>query len=263
MRRVIERLPLKFRVLCRLFFLRVIDLEALSIQADVVGFLGQFAGVLIMFSLIHAVRAYVFIPKAPWYIEQYLIETMMLVVGLITVISWDATFADRRDAMVFSPLPVAPHTILFAKVAASGALLGLAILTLNFASGIMCPLRLATQSGSGWGFFQSFAAYWFTMIAASVFLYCTVLTVQGFTALLLPRRIFLRLSAILQLAAFGLFLGVYFLQPSITTPEAMAAATNHWVLACSPSYWFFALFNQLNGSLPSELAWLAWRAWIG
>jgi hypothetical protein len=42
------------------------------------------------------------------------------------------------------------------------------------------------------------------------FLYCAVLTVQGFTALLLPRRIFLRLSAILQLGAFGLFLGVYF-----------------------------------------------------
>lgn len=263
MHRLLEHLPLKFRVLCRQFFLRVVDLEALSIQADLVGFLGQFAGVLIMFSLIHAVRAYVFVPGAPWYIEQYLIETMMLIVGLITVISWEATFPDRRDVMVLSPLPVTPHTILFAKVAASGALLGIAILTLNFASGVMCPLRLATQNGSGWGFFQSFAAYWITMIVASMFLYCAVLTVQGLTALLLPRRIFLRLSAILQLAAFGLFLGVYFLQPSITTPAAMAASANQWVLACSPSYWYFALFNQLNGSLPSELAWLAWRAWIG
>lgn len=263
MHKLLEHLPLKFRVLCRQFFLRVVDLDALSIQADMVGFLGQFAGVLIMFSLIHAVRAYVFVPSNPWYIEQYLIETMMLVVGLITVISWEATFPDRRDVMVLSPLPVAPRTILFAKIAASGALLGIAILALNFASGIIGPLRLATQNGSGWGFFQSFAAYWVTMVAASMFLYCAVLTVQGLTALLLPRRIFLRLSAILQLAAFGLFLGVYFLQPSITTPAAMVASANQWLLACSPSYWFFALFNQLNGSLPSEFAWLAWRAWAG
>ena len=263
MHKLLELLPLKFRVLCHQFFLRVVDLEALSIQADLVGFLGQFAGVLIMFSLIHAVRAYMFVPSAPWYIEQYLIETMMLVVGLITVISWESTFPDRRDVMVLSPLPVAPHTILLAKVAASGSLLGIAVLTLNFASGVICPLLLAAQHGSGWGFFQSFAAYWFTMIAASLFLYCAVLTVQGLTALLLPRRIFLRLSAILQLAAFGLFLGVYFLQPSITTPAAMIISANRWVLACSPSYWFFALFNQLNGSLPSELAWLAWRGWIG
>jgi hypothetical protein len=52
-------LPLDFRILCRQFLLRVIDLEALSIQADVTGFLGQFAGVLIMLSLVHAVVTYV------------------------------------------------------------------------------------------------------------------------------------------------------------------------------------------------------------
>ncbi|MGA9668713.1 MAG: hypothetical protein WBQ94_05865, partial [Terracidiphilus sp.] len=51
---LINRLPLDFRILCTQFLLRVIDLEALSIQADVVGFLGQFAGVLIMLSIVHA-----------------------------------------------------------------------------------------------------------------------------------------------------------------------------------------------------------------
>jgi len=101
------------------------------------------------------------------------------------------------------------------------------------------------------------------MVAASAFLYCSVLTVQGFSALLLPRRIFLRLSAILQLAAFGLFLGVYFLEPSVITPSLFASVENHWVLASSPSYWFFALFDQLNGTLPPELTWLAARAWTG
>jgi len=90
-----------------------------------------------------------------------------------------------------------------------------------------------------------------------------VLAVQGFTALLFPRRVFLRLSAVLQLAAFGLFLGVYFVQPSFTSPADLAARENQWILASSPSYWYFALFNQLNGSLPSQFRWLAARAWIG
>jgi len=263
MHKLLELLPLQFRVLYRQFLLRVIDLEALSIQADVVGFLGQFAGVLIMLSIIHAVRTYLFLGVETWQIEQYLIATMMVVAGLIIVVSWDTTFPDRRDVMVLSPLPIAPHTILFAKVATSCAILSLAILTLNGFSGLVCPLLLGAQRGTILGLLQSFAAYWFTMVAASAFLYCSVLTVQGFTALLLPRRIFLRLSAILQLAAFGLFLGVYFLQGTIATSAAMAAPENRQILACSPSFWFFALFNQLNGSLPSELAWLAWRAWIG
>jgi hypothetical protein len=124
-------LPLDFRVLYRQFLLRVIDLEALSIQADVVRFLGQFAGVLIMISLLSALRAFVstFAPPTTaagwlnleWGTEQSAITTMMLVIGLLTVVSWDSTFPDRKDVMVLSPLPVAPHTILFAKVSASCA----------------------------------------------------------------------------------------------------------------------------------------------
>ena len=200
---------------------------------------------------------------APWYVEHYLIATMMLVAGLIAVITWDAIFPDLRDVMVLSPLPIAPHTILLAKVTSSSALMGLAILALNFASSLMLSAFAGAMPGNHWGFLQALAAYWFTMAAASGFLYCSILTVQGFSALLLPRRIFLRLSAILQLAAFGIFLGVYFLEPSIETPAGLAAHHNQWLLACSPDFWFFALFNQLNGSLPSTLTWLAWRAWIG
>ena len=276
MHKLIERLagylPLDFRVLYRQFLLRVIDLESLSIQADVVRFLGQFAGVLIMNSLISAIRAFVSTIAPPttaagwlnleWGTEQSAIRTMMLVVGLLAVISWDSTFPDRKDVMVLSPLPVAPHTILFAKVCASGVLVGLAILALNFASGSAWSLILGSRRG-GLGLLQFCAAWWLTMIAASAFLYCSVLTVQGFTALLFPRRVFLRLSAILQLAAFGLFLGTYFVQPSFTNPAEMAACENHWILAFSPPYWYFALLNQLNGSLPSQLRWLAIRAWTG
>lgn len=268
---LIDLLPLQFRILYRQFLLRVIDLETLSMQADVPRFLGQFASILVFFSLTGALgllfsEAAMVSPEGyltfTWRGEQSLISGMMLVVGLVVVLSWDSTFPDRRDVMVLSPLPIAPHTILFAKVAASAALLGLSVLALNFATGIAWPLLIGSHHQTIWGFFQSFAAYWLTMIAASAFVCCSVLSVQGFTALLLPRRLFLRLSAILQIVAFGLVLGAYFLLPSITTPADMEAHGNRWVLAWSPFLWFFALFNQLNGSLPSNLSWLAGRAWI-
>jgi len=107
---LIARLPLDFRVLYRQFMLRVIDLEALSIQADVERFLGQFAGVLIMISLISAFGAFfstIAPPTTPegwlalaWHTEQFSVTTMMLVVGLLTVVSWDSTFPDRRDVVV-------------------------------------------------------------------------------------------------------------------------------------------------------------------
>jgi len=124
-------------------------------------------------------------------------------------------------------------------------------------------LVLGPLGGSVWSVPRFFLAYWFCMAAASAFLYGSVLAVQGFTALVLPRRIFLRLSAVLQLAAFGLLLFVYFLEPSISTHQALAAPENQKWLASSPSFWFLALFNWLNGSLPSQSNWLAWRACIG
>jgi len=83
------------------------------------------------------------------------------------------------------------------------------------------------------------------------------------TALLLPRKVFLRLSAFLQLSAFALLVGVYFLQPTLTTPQAFVALEDQRLMTCSPSFWFFALFNQLNGSLHPALTPLVHRAWIG
>lgn len=111
-RKLLDRLPLQFRVLYRQFLLRVIDLESLSIEADIPRFLGQFAGVLIMFSLLQALGAFWSagqiqeLPPAVhlalvWSKEQSLISVMMLVVGLFTVVSWDNTFPDRRTSWCF------------------------------------------------------------------------------------------------------------------------------------------------------------------
>src|SRR4029079_4411356 len=129
--RASARLPRDFRVLHSQFLLRVIDLEALSIEADIPRFLGQFAGVLIMFSFIHAFAVYVAILEYPLRLEHYLISTMMLVAGLITVVSWDSIFPDRRDIMVLGSLPLRSATILAAKGGASASLLGIAILPLH------------------------------------------------------------------------------------------------------------------------------------
>ena len=116
-RRSIARLPLRYRVLYRQFLLRVIDLEALSIEADIPRFLGQFAGVLMMISLVQALGTLMFPPPpAPWHVEQSAISRMMLVIGLVAVLTWDNTFPDRRDAMILGPLPVKPGTILLAKI---------------------------------------------------------------------------------------------------------------------------------------------------
>jgi hypothetical protein len=267
---LLSRLPLEYRVLCRQFVLRVVDLEALSIEADIPQFLGQFAGVAIMLSIVHCVIAWAYFAPMPMlerfafacHFEQYLIATTMLAAGIFAVISWDAVFPDRRDIMVLSPLPLTPRTILFAKLGASGGILGLAILSLNGLSGFVWPFALGIAGGFVNGFLRTCAAWWFTMIAASLFVYSSALAVQGLSALLLPRRMFMRFSAAAQVTVFAAILSVYFLQGTLTSPAALTAPKNQWLLASSPSFWFFALFNQVRGVLPQQLEWVARRAWI-
>jgi hypothetical protein len=113
------------------------------------------------------------------------------------------------------------------------------------------------------GFLRWFAAYWFTMIAAAVFLFSSVLATQGIAAQLLPRRLFLRASALLQMTSFCLFVSVYFLQPPFPPLDSLITEEGQSRLAMYPSYWFLGIFHQLNGSMHPLFAPLARRAWIG
>lgn len=261
----VEKLPLEFRVLYKQFLLRVVDLEALSVHADVPRLLGQFAGVLI---LINVFRTLGFlIPTGRphlshddllgmvWRQEHWLVSTAMLVAGLIAVVSWDAIFPDRCDAMLLGPLPLRPGTILAAKVAACAAVVGIALLSLASGMGVVLPL----VAGSG----RLFIGYWFAMAAACVFVYGAVLAVQGLMALALPRKMFLRLSAALQLAAFAWFVASYFLEPGLAGPAETVGAAARGELNLWPSYWFFAMEMQIAGRMPSEMRGIAMRAWVG
>jgi len=266
LRKLLGKLPREFRVLCRQFLLRVVDLEALSVHADVPRFLGQFAGVLILIDVLRTIGFLFFEAGKPGMVGDAmitallqvahgLVSMMMLVVGLIAVVSWDTIFPDRRDAMVLGPLPVRPGTILAAKVAACAAVVGVALLSLASGMGIVLPLIA--------GSWRVFAGYWLGMAASCVFVYGAVLAVQGLTALVLPRKMFLRISAVLQLGAFAWFVAGYFLEPGLSGLDWLEGAAARGALHLWPSYWFLALELQIAGHMPAELHEIASRAWTG
>lgn len=266
---------LQFRVLYRQFLFRVVDLEILSADAlgDANKLLGQFAALLILVSIIWSFGAFGIIgannmppetrASLTLFMTHFLVATTMLVVGIFAVLSWDSIFPDRRDVLVLAPLPVRPRTMFLAKVAATGTALSLVVVLLNCATGLAWPFALAVPVIAPLGFLRSFAAYWFTMFAAGIFIYCAVLALQGLAAQFLPRHLFLRASGFLQMAAFCLFVCAYFLEPPVDGLKMLTAPQNRHLLACLPSYWFFGLFHQLNGSMHPVLAPLARRAWIG
>jgi hypothetical protein len=273
----------QFRVLYRDFLFRLVDRDLLSAQADgdASKLLGQFITVLILLGLGltllvlgipngHVPRQAVFV--AAWNAEHTLIATTMLVIGLFAVLSWDSTFPDRRDVLVLAPLPVRPSTIFFAKVASLAAALSLTVIAVNALPSFVLIYAVAPPDYNvlevllSPASYQILFAYWVTMVGAGTFLFCSILFVQGLAAQL-RRRLFLRLSSFLQMTALCVFVAVYFLQPSLATPQPLADQRNQSLLTWLPSYWFLGIFQELNGSLNgparSTLAALATRAWIG
>jgi hypothetical protein len=257
---------LQFRTLYRVFLLRVVDLELLADHGDSGRLLGQFAALLAGISFLFTAPLILVggLPQGDiWTMEHLLIATTMVVVGLFSVLSWDSSFPDRRDILVLGPLPIPPRMLFVAKLTALTAALGLSIFALNVFTGLVWPLVFFRATNGVLGAMRSLAAYWMTMLAASAFIFCSVLCVQWAAAQLLPRQIFLRVSALLQAALFCLFLCVYFLEPSLETIGALSAPPNQRLFAWLPSYWFFGLFQELNGSMQPVFAPLATHAWTG
>jgi len=255
--------PSQFRILYREFLFRLMDVEVLSqsAQGDANELLGQFGSLLIFTSIIFSGVALGIggghgrfdpdlLVAQKWGAFHVMVSTTMLVVGLFAVLGWDATFLDRRDVMVLAPLPVRGRTMFLAKISAVAAGLAVTVGALNWASGTLTPLAMV----SGLGFFGGIrlvVAYWATLFAGGAFVYCALLGVQGLIAQL-PRRWFLRVSSWLQIGSFALLLGVYFLEPSMTTPKTLAAPENHWALAWFPPHWFLGLFSESSGSFPAQ-----------
>jgi hypothetical protein len=265
----------QYRVLYRQFLFRVVDLEVLSARAlgDSNKLLGQFAALLIVISLLVCGGAFGIIdannmpPDARLafglFMAHFLVATTMLIVGIFAVLSWDSIFPDRRDVFVLAPLPLRARTMFLAKLAATAIALSLVVVFLNCATGLTYPFALAVAETGALGVLRSFAAYWFTMFAAGIFIYCALLAIQGFAAQILPRRLFLRVSGFLQMTAFCSFVCAYFLEPPVDSLKMLTAPQNHHALLWLPSYWFLGLFQQLNGSMHAALVPLARRAWVG
>lgn len=241
--RLAEYLPFSFRVLYRVFLLRLIDLELLASDGDPARLLGQFATVFVTLSFFCTVpvpfmlggRRAIPLPLA-YTFEHFLIETSMTIAGLIAVLGWDSTLPDRRDMLVLGPLPVRPQTLFLSKIAATFAAPALAMLAFNLIAGLGWPLVFAVGQGHVWSLLRTLPAYWFTILAAGAFMVCSVLALQGIAANLLPRQVFLRMSDVLQAALLCLLLCSYLLGPSLNSPMALSAPQNQSALHWLPAY---------------------------
>jgi pimeloyl-ACP methyl ester carboxylesterase len=242
-------MPRPFLVLHRLFLARMIDLEILSARGDVRDLVVRFVSVLAAFSfmLTYLIGGRYFSTTLPrsrllfaiWNDEEFLISAGIAVAGLLAVLAWNAVFPDRRDCLILGPLPVLTPTIVLAKLSAMATALGVSLIAINVFTGLVFPLATADKDI---GVLHSLAAWWVTMFAAGVFIFSSMLALQGLAAQLMSWSLFLRISGLLQMAALFAVIALFF----VTPPFAATVLHPGFPVQFLPSFWFTGLLHELN-----------------
>jgi len=250
----------QFRVLYRSFLLQIVDLELVAAHGDPTRLLMQIGALLLSLSFIIAISIIPQYQRATaseialgsWGDQEFLISTTIAVVGMFTVFAWDSIFPSRRDSLVLGSLPIRPRTIFRAKIAVTATGMGISVLAANAATGLAYPFVI--------GGVRTFLAYWAAMAAAGLWVFCTLMALQGLAALLLSYRLFLKVSNVLQIGGFFAVLAVYFLTPGpldLDVSEGIPAIARRL-----PSFWFLGLFQRMNASPRPVFEPLAERALV-
>ena len=238
-----------FVVLYRLFLARMIDLEILSAGGDVRDLVVRFVSVLAAFSL---VLTYLIVPRyfltslpraslqyALWNDTEFLLSTTIAVAGLFAVLAWNAVFPDRRDCLVLGPLPISTPVIVLAKLSAMATALGISLFAVNAFTGFLFPHILAGHNS----LLRAPAAWWIATFAAGIFIFSSMLALQGLAAQLMSWSLFLRVSGLLQLVALFAVIALFF----VTPPFALTILHPGFIIQLLPSYWFTGLLYRLTG----------------
>lgn len=248
----------QFRVLYRNFLSQIVDTELTATHGDPSRLLMQIGALLVSLSFILAIEIVPQYSKATaaeiragsWGDQEFLMGTTIAVIGIFTVFAWDSIFPSRRDSLVLGTLPIRGRTIFRAKLAATGTGLAVCLVAVNGVIGLSYPFIAGGVRG--------FVAYWITMAAAGLWVFCSLLALQGLAALALSYRRFLKVSNALQVGAFFTILAVYFLTPGPLDLDLSHGIPDQTQLL--PSFWFLGLFQRLNASARPVFAPLANRA---
>lgn len=254
--------PEQTRALARAFLLRFFDNEITSGTNDLkssffnlIAFLAT-PGILypvamsMSWALIVKIRGVDVFRMFSWHDKAVYLGLSMVATGLVAAVVWSSLLVDRRDGLVLGVLPVRSRVIVQAKLLAVAAYVGLIAIGMHVAGSI--PFGFLLASGNTLGFaLRGMFAHFVAATAASLFVFATVVAIQGVWLAALGPRVFARASAWLQLALVAVVLLGLLFMPDITdrtvstiivTPRAQP-----WILS-TPPLWFLGLYEVLLGT---------------
>jgi hypothetical protein len=178
--------------------------------------------------------------------DKYLFLALTMgVTGIVTVLKWDRILPDAQDYLNLAPLPVRARTVLLANTAAIAIAVLVFVVDVNAIPTLLFPFIVTAAAEAPPSVFLSFAATHAAVVAlASLFTFCSVFSVLGIPAALLPRRLFNSIAAGLRGGLLVAFLALLFSAPAGRALLKDAGAHPSSLSAWLPPVWFTALYQE-------------------
>ena len=249
----------QFRKLARNFLARFFESDLLAPQADFRATLSQALGLLAAPGL--------FIPlllmpllmmdsnaARSWPIKLIFVFLSMLVMGVLSILEWDALMLDSRDQAILMSLPLRPRTIFRAKFWALTQFMFLFSVDVNAGSIVMLPpLEMVGLPHAGFLDMARYAAaHAAATIGAAAFTFLFVVSVQATLINVFRPRWFRRVSTFVQVVAILLLLAALFFFPGTVEMMPIWKAQHHPALAWFPPVWFIGWCEVLQGTADAQ-----------
>jgi len=254
----------QFRRLAGNFFTRFFESDLLSPQADYRATLSQALGLLACPGL--------FIPlllmpllmlnsdaARSWEIKLIFVFLSMLVMGVLSVLEWDALMLDHRDRAILMALPLRPRTIFAAKFWALAKFMLIFSIDVNAGSILLLPpLEMVDHRHAGWlELLRYAAAHGAGTIGASAFVFLLVVAAQATLINIFTPRWFRRISTGIQVIAILSLLAALFFFPAAMERIPDWKAHNNGIFRLFPPLWYVGLCELLQGTADARFQALA------
>ena len=168
-----------------------------------------------------------------------------VVMGVITVFEWELLFPDLLDVFVLSPLPIAKHVLLRARLLALWIFLGLAVVGINILGAAFFPVL--AELHLMW--IRHTAAHLAATVLAGTFSAALFVALQGLMLCVLGRKLFGWISPVMQAGSMVALLAVLFLTPLIAGNIEMLFAAGGPAVRWFPPFWFLGVYEfVMHGS---------------
>jgi hypothetical protein len=184
----------------------------------------------------------------------FLISLAMTLTGLVTAMQWPSLFPGLQDYLVLAGLPVRTRDVFGAKFAALLTYMGIFILALCLPPAWLLPIVVTGHYYTpDW---HSFFAPLVPMLAAALFVFLSLVTIQGLLLNVVPPCLFPGISLLVQCTLFTvqICLVPFLLSiPSLERYMTQRPEFARWL----PPVWFLGFDQSILGNHEAYVQWLA------